>query len=245
MAELQEHEVMRVAAAIHERGIYMPELSDNVLDHCCCMIEEEWQPGEPFEAVLARILGRFGETGFQEIQDETTFLLTHKNRETMKKTMSVSGLIAVIALIAGVFFKLQHWPGANILILLGFTLLSLLFIPLWFVFRFRESSGAQQKGMQVLSLVTALLLVVPGVFKLLHWPYGNVLLGFGFGVFFVLFLPLYFVTGYRNPLTRQNTISQSIMLGCCGAMMVLLAFQQPSQKYLELQKQKQEQVQTH
>lgn len=245
MAELQEHEVMRVAAAIHERGIYMPELSDNVLDHCCCMIEEEWQPGEPFETVLARILERFGETGFQEIQDETTFLLTHKNRETMKKTMSVSGLIAVIALIAGVFFKLQHWPGANALILLGFTSLGLLFIPLWFVFRFRESSGAQQKGMQVLSLVTALLLVIPGVFKLLHWPYGNVLLGIGFGVFFIVFLPLYFVMGYRNPLTRQNTISQSIMLGCCGAMMVLLAFQQPSQKYLELQKQKQEQVQTH
>lgn len=245
MAELNEQEVDRVAAAIKERGIFMQELGDNVLDHCCCIIEEQWREGEPFDSVLARTLNLFGENGFREIQDETTFLLTHKNRETMKKTMYVSGLLAVIALIAGVLFKLQHWPGANALILLGFASLGLMFIPLWFVFRFRESSGAQQKGMQVLSLVTALLLVVPGVFKLLHWPYGNVLMGIGFGVFFLVFLPLYFIVGYRNPLTRQNTISQSIMLGCCGAMMVLLAFQQPSQKYLELQKQKQEQEQAH
>lgn len=245
MAELQEDEVMRVAAAIRERGIFMPGLSENVLDHCCCMIEEEWQPGEQFEAVLARTLERFGESGFREIQDETTFLLTYKNRETMKKVMHVTGLVAVFALSAGSLFKVQHWPGANMLILSGFALLGLFFIPLWFIFRFRESTGTQQKGMQVLSLVTALLLIVPGVFKLLHWPYGNILLVIGFCVFFLVFLPLYFVMGYRNPLTRQNTISQSIMLGCCGAVMVLLAFQQPSQKYLELQKQKQEHVQTH
>jgi hypothetical protein len=44
----------------------------------------------------------------------------------------ISGLIAVVLISSGLFFKLQHWPSANIQFVLGMIILNTVFLPLLF-----------------------------------------------------------------------------------------------------------------
>jgi len=50
----------------------------------------------------------------------------------MKKLAFVTGALSLSLTCIGVMFKIMHWPGANILIVVGITLMSLIFIPSMF-----------------------------------------------------------------------------------------------------------------
>lgn len=228
MPELNDEQVAFIEADIRRRGVFIRGLQEDLLDHICCLLENRMGHDEPFEKAYSSILVDFGEEGLQGIQDETTYLLTHKYREKMKKLMFGSGLSAAVLLTAGPIFKLQHWPGANVMLLVGILLLALFFVPLWFTLRFRESTERQQKVVHLIGMLAALFLLVPALFKLMHWPLGGMMLLIGFTFFFLVFLPAYLIIGYRNPATRYSTISNSIMLGSCGGLLLLLSFQQPS-----------------
>lgn len=47
----------------------------------------------------------------------------------MKKLTFISGVLFSSLTILGALFKIQHWPGASILIVLGLTGVALVFIP--------------------------------------------------------------------------------------------------------------------
>jgi hypothetical protein len=47
----------------------------------------------------------------------------------MKKVVFISGAISVSIIAIGALFKVQHWPGAGPLLLVGVILFALLFIP--------------------------------------------------------------------------------------------------------------------
>ena len=47
----------------------------------------------------------------------------------MKKLAYVSGALTSMMALLGILFKIQHWPGAGILLILGVGGLSLIFIP--------------------------------------------------------------------------------------------------------------------
>jgi len=235
MPELSEEQIDFIEADIRRRGVFIRGLQDDLLDHICCLLENRMGRSEDFATAYAQVLRDFGEKGLQGIQDETTYLLTHKYREKMKKLMFGSGLLAVFCLTAGGVFKVQHWPGAGILLLCGIALLTFFFVPIWFVMRFREATETQQKVVNIVGLISTVLLLVPALFRIMHWPYGNVLLVSGFVFFFLIFLPLYFITGYRNPVTRYTTISSSVLLGSCAGLLLLHVFQQPSRNYQDAQ----------
>jgi hypothetical protein len=47
----------------------------------------------------------------------------------MKAVTFVSGAMSGSLTTLGVLFKIMHWPGAGAMVVLGLTLLSLVFIP--------------------------------------------------------------------------------------------------------------------
>ena len=55
----------------------------------------------------------------------------------MKKTVYISGVVAGLAIVIGLFFKAQHWPGAAILLSLS-TLSSIIFIPLFAIYQYKK-----------------------------------------------------------------------------------------------------------
>ncbi len=57
----------------------------------------------------------------------------------MKRTVSVLGFIAFFTLSNGLMFKMMHWPGASIMSVTGFLLLSFGFLPAYFYGRYKSA----------------------------------------------------------------------------------------------------------
>jgi hypothetical protein len=47
----------------------------------------------------------------------------------MKQLAFISGALSISLLGLGILFKIMHWPGADALLVLGFGLFSILFVP--------------------------------------------------------------------------------------------------------------------
>ncbi len=67
-----------------------------------------------------------------------------KAGKPVNMVMHIFGLIAGIIFIAGAMFKIQHWPGASIMILLSAVVTVAVFIPLLFVQAIRDKERQVQ-----------------------------------------------------------------------------------------------------
>ena len=99
-----------------------------------------------FYKSYTKAIDAFGENGLMKIQQETILLLILKREITMKKTMFVLGYIAVFLITSGILFKIQHWPGAAIMLVLGVALLNFGFLPMYFHDRYRQATNLIQQA---------------------------------------------------------------------------------------------------
>jgi len=101
----------------------------------------------------------------------------------MKKALEI---ISASVLVLGLVFKLFHWPGCDLLLIFSLGL----FIPIFYLSEL--VSGWKSKPSKFLILVNFLALSTLTesiLFKLMHWPGGDML----FEICLGLLLPLYFL----------------------------------------------------
>jgi hypothetical protein len=166
-------------------------LSIDLLDHICSIIENELDGYRNFDTVYQETLLLFGEKGLKEIQDETNRLLTFKHYYIMNSTMKISGYISSLMILSGAFFKFNHWPGANVFMLVGVFLLTVLFLPLLFILKFKESAESNRSvALSIIGFVAAFLICIGIFFKIMHWPGAQFMIISG-GVLLLLgYLPI-------------------------------------------------------
>src|ERR1041385_2073043 len=134
--ELTAAQIAFIRQDIQQKGITMNDLSDSLLDHLCCAIEND--TGTDFYEAYSKALHAFGNEGLKKIQQQTILLTILKTEVTMKKTMYVMGYIAVCLISTGLLFKVQQWTGAAIMLTLGIALLNLAFLPMYFYQRYKK-----------------------------------------------------------------------------------------------------------
>lgn len=105
MFVLSEQQVSFILDDIRRNGIELEELQLNLLDHICCVIENEMSPEQDFDEFYRNVITRFYKRELREIQEETELVLTFKHYYTMKKVMLLSGTFAAIGIIIGSFLK--------------------------------------------------------------------------------------------------------------------------------------------
>lgn len=222
MFVLSEQQVSFILDDIRRNGIEREELQLDLLDHICCIIENEMNPDQDFGEFYQEIIPRFFKRELGEIQEETDLLLTFKNYYTMKKVMLYSGTFAAIGVVAGSFFKIMHWPGASVLFLLSVFILSFIFLPILFLIRSKEIKIKREKIILGLATAFGILISISTLFKVMHWPGANIMWLCSLGILFFLFLPVYFFGGIRNPETKTNTIASSVLILFAGGLLFLL-----------------------
>lgn len=212
MYQISDQQIDYILNDIGARGVEMESLQQNLLDHVCCIIENNLEENGDFESFYKKTIKTFYKDELWEIEEETLLLLTYKNYYTMKKIMINSGIAAATFFIIGSFFKFMHWPGAAVLILLGMTIGALVFLPLVFLFKKNETTESKAKIVLGVGVINGILFCIYSLFKVMHWPYASTLWFFTLGIFSLVFIPLYFFNGIKNPTNKVNTITTTLIL---------------------------------
>jgi hypothetical protein len=215
---------------IRRRGIETEDLQYNLLDHICCIIEQEFKENDDFERFYQRIIPKFYKKELREIEEETINLLTFKNYYTMKKLMMLSGTFSVIAFIVGSFFKIMYWPGAGPLLISAIVVFSLLFLPLLFLLKTKEANNQRDKWILGIGSVVGVLYCLSTLFLIQHWPGSRIIWLTTLSLTFFVFMPAYFFTGIRKPETKMNTIVTTVLLmGFLGLQFTITAIRNTPQ----------------
>jgi hypothetical protein len=213
MYSLTDEQITFIENDIKVRGITSPDLSIDLLDHICCIIENSLDEYRNFDTVYQETLLLFGDKGLKEIQDETNRLLTFKHYYFMNSTMKISGYVSSLMILVGAFFKFQHWPGANVMLVFGTFLLTVLFLPLLFILKFK--STAENNRSIVLSIIgfVAALLICSGIlFRIMHWPGARMVTITGAVLLVLGYLPVYILSVYKNTTDKINATATVILI---------------------------------
>jgi hypothetical protein len=178
MAELNPREIEILNREIEKQGLTYTQLQNELLDHLCCDIEARMDEGMEFLKAFEEVRQRLENNRIQEIQEETLLLINQKYR-MMKKFMYILGTIAPSLLIIGAFFKLQHWPGAGVLIVLGSFLLGAVYLPVFAMVSIRDTRKKEKrvnKTLYVAGTITGFVFITGVLFKIMHWPGAGIAL---------------------------------------------------------------------
>jgi len=213
MSELNEQQVALISAYIKQHGIAQNELHDDLLDHVCTSIENQMDEGKSFEAAFEQTIKLFGPGGLKQVQQQTFELLTEMN-ENMKKVAFSFGLTSTILLLAGTIFKLMHWPGAAVLIVLGAGSLAFVYLPLLLWHKLKESPS-DESLMHISGFVGLTLTTIGVLFKIMHWPGASVTLMSGMGILAALYVPLFYFKKYKTSANKSITLSTGLVAMTC------------------------------
>lgn len=223
MYRLSEQQIDFILSDISARGVEMESLQQNLLDHICCIIEHELEENGDFERFYEKTVKTFYKDALWEIEEETLQLLTFKNYYTMKKTMIVSGTFSAATISIGIFLKFMHWPGASVMIVLGILISSLVFLPLLFTIKAKEKQNTKDKITLAIASLAGTLISLSVLFKVMHWPGANLMGTIFIALMVLVYIPVYFFSGIKNPDSKVNTIVTTIiMIMGCGLFLTLV-----------------------
>jgi hypothetical protein len=209
---ITDQQVDYILSDIRRNGVEMEDLQLNLLDHICCIIEQNLKEDDDFELFYRSTITQFYKKELREIEEETINLLTFKNYYSMRKFMFFSGALSAVAFIIGSILKVMHSQGAAAMLVLGFFSISLIFLPLLFVTKTKEIDATRDKLILGVGTFVAILYCLSMLFKIMHWPGANVMWFIMLVVTFAVFIPAYFFTGIRKPEMRVNTIVSTVLL---------------------------------
>ncbi|WP_430406700.1 hypothetical protein [Fluviicola sp.] len=219
MVRVSDEQVDFILREIEAHGVTIEDLQYNLLDHVCCIIENEMSETDNFDQFFQGLLPRFFNDNLREIQEETELLLTFKHFYAMKKTVNISGLLAAVLTLMGSVLKVFHLPGANICFVLGIAFFSLIFLPLMIALKFRDEGTKTDKLVLSFGFLVGIVTSLGFLFKMMHWPGANKLMLTGLVSFTFVYVPLYFFTRVRRPELRFNTTVNSVLMMACGGLL--------------------------
>lgn len=203
MVSLSKNQVCLIEEDVEKAKLTLTHLSDELIDHICCEVENEMKNGRSFDDAYEHIKEQTGIKVLQQIQENTLYLID-KNYRLMKTTMKITGNISLAMLGMGTVLKIFHWPGAGIALLLGFVLLCFFFFPSAIYINNRD---AEKKGPVILNLsvlIGGIILMLGVLFKVMHWPLSSVLLLVGWSIIVAVFLPVLLFVKVREAETIRE-----------------------------------------
>lgn len=139
----------------------------------------------------------------------------------MKKVLTATGYFSLSFLILGSLFKIQHYPGASLMLLIGSLVFVIGFLPQYLIYRYKNKTS-DFEGMEAIAFTVSMALSSFGLlFKVQHYPGGSVLLIAGFLSFMALFIPLYV---YRFFVEKRKRQSEYILIGMIAIAVTFMLF---------------------
>jgi hypothetical protein len=142
----------------------------------------------------------------------------------MKQKLYTLGLVTTGILFTGTLFKVQHWPGAGYLIILGILTLVFIFLPLALRNHYKTDGNSQNRTLYIVTWITCFVIFIGMLFKIMHWPGAGYALIIALPFPYVVFLPVYLVVTSRNKsFNIYNTVFVLFLLATFSTISALLA----------------------
>jgi hypothetical protein len=201
---LTDEHIEFIKSDIEKSPIFQQDLKDDLLDHFCCYVESEMQKGLSFQQAYKKAFGEICPDGLGEIQSETIFLLNYTKLMIMKKLTYASGLLFSMVFSLGALFTLLQWQGGNMLFTYGFLGFVFLFVPLFAINKYKLliHKVMSEKLKVLLGALSAIIIGLSVIFKMLHLQGAVFLLLLGMGLFTFGFLPFLFFRMYKKSVER-------------------------------------------
>jgi hypothetical protein len=198
--KLSAEQVAQIETQVDGSDITIETLRDDVVDHLCCAVEIKLKKGNSFENALREAIGELAPDGLHNLQIETVFLLNSNKIILMKKVMYLIGLLSAMSMTIGVSFKLMHLPGAEELSTFGIFGFTLLYLPMLLIDRYKMSiqSALSERLRFMFGIISAVLVGVSLVMKLMHLTGADVVFLGGTAIFAFGFLPFLFFNMYKK-----------------------------------------------
>ena len=140
----------------------------------------------------------------------------------MKKILYLIGLLSTAFTFLGSIFKIMHWPGASVMIIIGAFSFAFIFIPLLIFIKFKEFIFLFDKFIYSIGVVLGTILMVGFIFKLMHWPWATVLMLSSIVIFNFLYIPVYFLSRFKREDLKFNTVVNSVVMFSFGSILLAL-----------------------
>ena len=220
IAEVIDQNLGRIKSDLESNGLTYNRLQEDVLDHVCCMLEEEMESGEDFNTAYHSVLDSIGAKTLEDLQHRTLLLLD-KKFQRMKNFTYLFGLSTAIIAIVGALFKRMHWPGAGILLTVGIGLVLLVFLPLYFIMNHKEQTEKKNPVYAIVGFLTMATLLASALFKIQHWPGANMLVEVSLVLLIVGFMPLYVVNAFQKVGKQKIGLPYVVMVLVGAAVMIV------------------------
>jgi hypothetical protein len=152
----------------------------------------------------------------------------------MKQKIYILGLATAIIVFLGTLFKVNHWPGAAILLVVGITILVFVFMPLALVSSYKAEGNNGKRLLYIVTWLTTFIVFAAMLFKIQHWAGAGLLLLVSIPFPFVVFLPVFLRSRPGN--TNENiysTVSVLFLLMIISCFTGLLALNVSKDKMID------------
>jgi hypothetical protein len=140
----------------------------------------------------------------------------------MKKSLYLIGLLSTIFTFFGSIFKIMHWPGTSVMIIMGAFSFAFIFIPLLIFIKFKEVSFMSDNFIYSIGILLGTILMIGFIFKLMHWPWATILMLSSILIFNFVYIPLYFISRLKREELKFNTVVNSVVMFSFGSILLAL-----------------------
>jgi hypothetical protein len=216
MPELSLHNIDQISQDVRKQEITFSHLLDELTDHVCCDVEYEMQKGMNFQEAYLMVKQKMGKRRLKEIQEETLYAVDTKYR-IMKTTMKISGVAGTVMVGLAALLKIQHWPGAGILLTLGALTLALVFLPSALSVLWKETHNTKRLFLFISAFLTGACFIAGTLFKIQHWQGAGPILILGTLSGILFFVPSLLISRLND---QENKAKRPVyILGAAGVVL--------------------------
>lgn len=218
MPDLTLQNIEEISLFVKRQEIIVSHLADNLTDHICCDVESEMERGLTFVEAYEKVKNIMGPRRLKQIQEETLYAIDSKYRK-MKKTMKISGIAGTIIFGIAVLFRIQHWPFAGYMLVLGAFILGFIFMPSALGVLWKETHSSRRLMLFISGFITGMLFISGTLFKIQHWPAAGTLLGLSVLLAVFFFIPSLLLNRLSDPANKAK--KPVYLLGTAGMILYI------------------------
>ena len=140
---------------------------------------------------------------------------THNSKRLL---LFISAFLAGGFFILGTLFKIQHWPGAGIILTLAAISGIIFFIPAMLISRVRDQENKAKRPIYILGAVGIIFYVAGLFFKIQHWPLAGAFMVLGVILLCFIAFPWYTWFTWKE----ENHISAKFFYLIIGILLIMV-----------------------